>query len=340
MDDYYELLGVGSDASVDEIRAAYRERKAALDAAGDATAKTDAARLNRAWNVLSDPYQRGRYDQRLAQRGDGEGDEGDHDDDEEAGKHVGRNGARAARGGDRAAPRAARAPLPPPTITPPRGTRWPVPKQRVIAMTIDLGVLLVLVMVSSFAVVPAVARAQKPEVVDRIEVLNDQIDEATEAKDAAKRELDAAKDASPPDQAEIDAKQRVYDGAKQREEDLVEEVNDEGEKLFGLSIAVMGGAFLAGLAYLVVPSALTGRTLGKRAQRIKVVREDGEPLRLADALKRYGPLVAVSYVLLITPIGLIGAALVLIGVLRWMRNQNFQGLHDRFAHTIIVADAN
>ena len=72
MDDYYSLLGVDADATVDDIRGAYRERKDGLDTASDA-GKADAAKLNKAWNVLSDPYQRGRYDeQRACGRGRGE----------------------------------------------------------------------------------------------------------------------------------------------------------------------------------------------------------------------------------------------------------------------------
>ncbi len=78
-DDYYELLGVEPDAAVTDIRAAYRERKAAVGARDDDDAKADAAALNKAWNVLSDPYQRGRYDQQLADAGD---DDGDDEDDE------------------------------------------------------------------------------------------------------------------------------------------------------------------------------------------------------------------------------------------------------------------
>ena len=47
--------------------------------AGTDEAKADAAALNKAWNVLSDPYQRGRYDQ---QRADADGYDGDDDGDE------------------------------------------------------------------------------------------------------------------------------------------------------------------------------------------------------------------------------------------------------------------
>src|SRR5262245_45110091 len=79
-DDYYDLLGVEPDAPVADIRAAYREKKAAVDERGDDDAKSDAAALNKAWNVLSDPYQRGRYDQQLADSDEDDGDESDDDD--------------------------------------------------------------------------------------------------------------------------------------------------------------------------------------------------------------------------------------------------------------------
>ena len=59
MSDYYELLGVEGDADKDAIRGAYRER---LDGAD----QSERAKLNKAWNILSDPVQRGRYDDYLA----------------------------------------------------------------------------------------------------------------------------------------------------------------------------------------------------------------------------------------------------------------------------------
>jgi len=71
---HYELIGVEPDASKDEIRSAYRERIEQLrdkaetgrsDKARDG-ARAETARLNAAWQVLSDPYQRERYDIQLS----------------------------------------------------------------------------------------------------------------------------------------------------------------------------------------------------------------------------------------------------------------------------------
>src|SRR2546421_2282828 len=71
---HYELIGVDSDASKEEIRSAYRERiedlrgkveKGRSDQARDG-ARVETARLNAAWQVLSDPYQRERYDIQLS----------------------------------------------------------------------------------------------------------------------------------------------------------------------------------------------------------------------------------------------------------------------------------
>ena len=76
--DLYARLGVSSGASKDEIRDAYRaglDALAAADAAEKvteeqrATNRTARAQLNEAWNVLSDPNQRARYDESIASGG-------------------------------------------------------------------------------------------------------------------------------------------------------------------------------------------------------------------------------------------------------------------------------
>ena len=74
MDDYYELLGVDADAAVDDIRAAYRDQQGGARQRAPTRARADAGRLNKAWNVLSDPYQRGRYDEQRERR-DADGDD-------------------------------------------------------------------------------------------------------------------------------------------------------------------------------------------------------------------------------------------------------------------------
>ena len=91
MSDHYELLGVDPEASRDDIRAAYRERLDALKVdpnakrqpseAQLAANRGETALLNSAWHVLSDPFQRQRYDANLAA---GNGTDADADDEDDA----------------------------------------------------------------------------------------------------------------------------------------------------------------------------------------------------------------------------------------------------------------
>ena len=50
---------------------------------------------------------------------------------------------------------------------------------------------------------------------------------------------------------------------------------------------------------------------------------------------RFGLVVLVTFALYFV-LQQIAAVIVLFGVTMWMRNPNMQGLHDRFAHTIVV----
>jgi uncharacterized RDD family membrane protein YckC len=85
---HYERLGVEPDASKEEIRSAYRDRleelrtkieKGRSDQARDG-ARAETAQVNAAWQVLSDPFQRQRYDAGL----DNGAVEPDEDDAENA----------------------------------------------------------------------------------------------------------------------------------------------------------------------------------------------------------------------------------------------------------------
>jgi hypothetical protein len=161
----------------------------------------------------------------------------------------------------------------------------------------------------------------------------------------AKDEADDADEAA--DQAEDD---NAEDGAQLREEadqekeaydDLVDEDADLSRKVSPAGIVVLEVALLLCFAYLVIPSALTGQTIGKRLRGVRVVRLDGSPLGWKGAIVRYGTiLLAANFLLILMPLfGILG--LLLLGglfflVLGWMRNPNKQAMQDRVAKTLVV----
>jgi len=67
--DYYEIMGVGRDASADEIKRAYRKlaRKFHPDVSKEADAEQKFKELGEAYEVLKDPEKRAAYDQLGAQ---------------------------------------------------------------------------------------------------------------------------------------------------------------------------------------------------------------------------------------------------------------------------------
>jgi len=339
MDDYYDLLGVDADASVDDIRGAYRERKSDIDTTS-ADGRASAARLNKAWNVLSDPYQRGRYDEQRSVAIE----EGTFDtDDAGADVEVSGNGtsSKLTRGDGRTrkpTPREARAGAQrTPTITLPEGVRWPQQKQRIIAMAIDLLVVVVIFLALGYFGANALAKHQKPAVVDRINALQKQIDDQTKVKNNADKAVSDAKKAN--DTAKQKTNQDASDAAKKKIDDLTKQRDDESAKLNPYVLGGLALGFGLGFLYLAIPSALSGRTLGKKTQHLIVLREDGSPLGWSGAFVRYGLIVLVTMALFtLLRLGPLAGVIVLFGVTMWMRNPNMQGLHDRVSHTIVVSD--
>jgi uncharacterized RDD family membrane protein YckC len=335
-DDYYDLLGLEPDAATEDIRTAYREKKDALDLKGD---KSAIAELNKAWNVLSDPYQRGRYD---AERENGSGTADAIVDDVTVDDAPPPRRRRFLEPPDRAN-QAAR-----PTPVAPAGLTFPPPRRRIYAMVIDLffvfGIFL-----GGLALSTAVLNANHKADVDRQKDLSDQLtderdtfndldDDADDAEErhedlvdanASQTDIAEAKAAADEARAKADAQQDKIDA-------LQDDYDDVTAKLSPTSTAFTVGAFVVGLLYLVVPSAFGGQTLGKKIMRIRVVREDGSKLNFWAAMFRYGIIAFPTFLAGATLLGPLAAAIALIVVLGWMRNANLQGLHDRTAKTIVV----
>jgi uncharacterized RDD family membrane protein YckC len=131
--------------------------------------------------------------------------------------------------------------------------------------------------------------------------------------------------------------QKTADNAKAKQKADQKALADEQGVTNPTQVAFSYVAYFIGFLILVIPAGFTGRTLGLRMQKLKVVRDNGSPLGWGGAIKRYGLLLAVT--VLLSPIaGPLAGAIVLIGVTTWMRNPNMQGIHDRLVHTLVVAE--
>ena len=347
MDDYYELLGVDEDAPVDDIRSAYRDKKAAVDTSAGDDAKSDVAKLNKAWNVLSDPYQRGRYDQQRTTTTDSDSDDEYEDDEDDA--PVTRS--RTPRAADRAEKRRkARQPAKP-TVTLPAGVHFPSMRQRLVAMGIDLLILIGLFFVGSVAILPSLEKSQHPVAYNTARhLVKTEIPAAQKKTSAAKNAASAADDkvdaltkqhatSSEIQTAKDEAKalHTKQDAAKKAEDALNKTLDKQNKVLLPLQNLMTAAVFLAALFVLVVPTRFGRQTLGKETQRIRVIRVDGSRARFLDVVRRYGALVLAGFVLSLL-LGPPGGLVAIFVATMWTRNPNQQGLHDRLAKTLVVAD--
>jgi curved DNA-binding protein CbpA len=361
MTDHYELLGVDPGASKDEIKAAYRAEVANADS-------SRRAQLNRAWNVLSDPIQRERYDESLATSGDAESPAASDGSDvtvvvpsrRTTGARRGEdttivtNGNGSSNNGSAKNGKAAASadpdakPLPAhkqPTLLPPEGMTLASTRSRSYALAIDFAALVIIFVVIQLAGA-AIIKNQYPDQVNRRDDLTDQVKKLDKQKDTANDRVDNANDA-------LDkAKKKANGDTQSAQDDLAaakanlkkitkqdKDANDalvkENNKLQPLSLLVSGVALLLALLYCVPMSARTGQTFGKRLRKIRLVRVDGSPPGLSTSLIHYG----IPIVLAVVLFGVLGpiAVILALGSTLWnIRDKNRQGVNDKLGKTFVV----
>jgi curved DNA-binding protein CbpA len=346
MDDYYQLLDVAPDAPREDIRGAYRAKRDALQAEEGDQTRAEIARLNRAWNVLSDPAQRERYDGRLAeQRESGEvdddDDDGDDDDDDD------RRPIPVTRAGRRDAARDRRG-VRKQTIVVPAGLTMAPNRSRLTALGTDLLVLLLIFVAVYQLGLSLVDRhfpgerhrgsdlvSQQNDVVKKVNADKKRASDAEKSAAAAKLRHDSAGEAKA---NEAVAAARAAQARDTKADDRLRAQIDKVNKKLGPWInLVFVAAMLVILLYLVPSTAISGQTVGKRLQRIRVVRLDGSRPGWSCALVRFGvPVLVGTFLAVLLRFGPLGLVVALLGMVGWISNPNRQGLHDRLAKTIVV----
>jgi uncharacterized RDD family membrane protein YckC len=393
-DTYYDALGANPEASRDELRAAYRERISELEAARERKGvnesqlqqnREDVARVRAAWNVLSDPFQRKRYDEQLvtASTNGGGGDEVELVDEEESERpEVQLTGWRrlmapppkppaksGAGNGNQPPPRR---PVREPTIPIPPGVRLAEPRARGMALLFDFAVVLVIYW-GVLLLVPGLVNSDYQAKLDNgatfaklsdaqedIDSANEDIADANQAvaraesngndgalsdaradlrsaqddRRSAQQDFnDAREDVDQQFQDELAAAQRPsgsgYDADKLQ--NTADKLSDDIRGAQYISYAVV---LVLSLLYLVPATAIKGRTLGMRGRKIYVIRVDGSPVGWYGAFTRF--VVPLLIALAVPTLGpLLGLGMVLWGY----RDPNGQGIHDKLARTLVVADA-
>jgi len=356
---HYDVLGVDPGAGKEDIRSAYQERLDDVqaertremagkrpDEAVIARGRDEEARLRSAWGVLSDPYQRGRYD---ASVGVPDTDVHDTSDDDSGDQDlvVATNGRRSGRGERQKRPVRERppgmfstAPLPTPASWPP-GVQPPPPRARVMAMLVDMTVLLV-ILISLYIAGTAVTKSVYPKESTQLDHVGTCLDRLNTEKGKNKHTLDRI---TPIEQycaskanvtLALTPKPKLSDRLDADVSKAEDRQTSLRNKIAPVSTyGLFGAILLLSLLYLVPSSLRTGRTFGKRLFQIRAISITGAPLGLRAALTRYG-LPLVFALMLQGFLGPLAFAFALIGVLTWPRNANLQGLHDRVAGTIVV----
>lgn len=327
MSDYYDLLGIERGADKDAIRSAYRDRL-------EGASQSERAKLNKAWNVLSDPVQRGRYDG--AETDSSAVDDIDDDDARVLARPSSRTGARPTRGAgraDRSAPgerrprSPGRVPLEPSIILP-DGMEMAPTRQRGTALLIDFLIFFVIYILAFAALLPAMVNQRYPAQTKRIDAINKEIKRLDNEKTKADDRAGNSK-LSKPERAIAKADAKTLDKQMTKGNDRITTISKDFQ---GFALLLYAGVLVLMLAIVVPATAMTGQTVGMRLRKVRVVRVDGSPVGWIGAFTRF--LIPLALALFIPSIG----AIVGLGMVVWFfRDRNRQGLHDKLAKTVVVA---
>lgn len=354
-DNYYEELGVEPAASRDEIREAHRRRVADLEAARDKKGVTDAqlqanrdevARVRAAWNVLSDPFQRQRYDAQLAAESEPGGEVELVDDDEPVEKTQLTGwrrllappppkpaaGGKGPNGTRKDAP-TNRRPRPEPTVVLPAGMKVAEPRARGMAQLFDISILIVIFFAVQL-ILPPVIQSDYKTIQDRSTKVSD-LKSAKQSLADAKTAKDKASAQKDYDKALKDAKSAGVPASKvdgKSASQLQKLIDDLGKKVRTTTIITLIATFVLAMLALVPMSARKGYTFGMRNRNLRLVRVDGAPVGWYGAFTHFA-----LPVLLALAIPTFGVVLGL-GMVAWgYFDRNGQGIHDKLARTLVVS---
>jgi curved DNA-binding protein CbpA len=380
-ENYYDELRVEPGASRDEIRDAHRARIEDLEAARDRKGITDAqlqqnreevARVRKAWNVLSDPYQRGRYDQRISAPETGDQATDDRTDDDSDGSTTGSeveltgwrkllappppkngtsNGGAAKNTGTRDRnPTTGRRPRPEPTIVLPDGMRLAEPRNRGMALLFDLAVCLV-IFTSVNLFVPGLLQSDFKSTQDKISKLTDLHDAQNKVIDA-QSSLDSAKSASDKASATKDLNSAQKDANKAAKDARNQGVSNPPAtgtstkataKATQTQIDKLGEhnqttTYVTALIVLLLMLLYLVPICARTGQTLGMRRRRLKVVRINGApVGWYASftrfLIPLLFAVAIPQLG----ALIGLGIVGWAYfDKNRQGLHDKLARTVVV----
>ncbi len=356
VEDYYSFIGVSAEADRDAIKNAYRARRAELD--DSEAGRSNAAKLNRAWNVLSDSQQRERYDDDLATaRADDDviipeivtGATSANDRPRtkaQQRRDAARSGGKNAKGNN--ANRPPRQPIN--QLNEINGIPLAQSRDRVFALVTDVFVAFLVLFVAANVMTLKLVDSDIPQVVQQVKQIDKQTADQKKVADLADKTAsstskdlaDAKKDGSAGTITTATKANNSAQADKKKARAKFDQLTKDSLKLqekytpyYKKSIAAMG---LLLFLIMVIPTALTGRSPGKALRKLRLVNADGSPAGWAGAVRHYGLVIGflVATGIVLGGLSQIAWIIALFGCSSFTRSPTRQGWHDRIAKTFVV----